>query len=234
MARVRWGTATAVDARGTRWPVPAVHEDGCLRMTVEESILRAAQYPLALDPLVGAEFGMDTPVPAPGVGAEWQPAVASDGANYLVVWTFQRDATTTNDIYAARIGSTGALLDPFGIAIATATNAQANPAVAFANGTFLVVWENGSGNQSDIHGARLSAGGVLLNTNPIVISAATGSQTKPAVAASGGTFLVVWEDTRNVGQDIFGARVSAGGEVLDGAGLALASHFSPQGEPAVG
>jgi hypothetical protein len=64
------------------------------------------------------EFLIDTS----GVHAEAVPAVAFDGANYLVTWMDYRSGSS--DIYAARVTPQGTVLDPSGIPVSTAADDQ--------------------------------------------------------------------------------------------------------------
>lgn len=108
-------------------------------------------------------------------------------------------------------------------------------AVASNGKGYLVVWEN----QGDIYGARVSRTGFLLDTNPIVISAAASEQFAPAVASDGSNYLVVWQQCRDAGSgcdfvDIYGARISFEGSVLDAGGLVISAvPTASQGRPVV-
>ena len=85
-------------------------------------------------------------------------------------------------------------MDTNGIAICTKTNSQFHPAVA-ANGTnYLVVWEDYSADGNDIYGARVSAGGLLLDLDGIPISTAFNAQSSPVVTSVNGEFFVAWQD----------------------------------------
>jgi hypothetical protein len=115
------------------------------------------------------------------------------------------------------------------------TPAQAGPAPAFDGTNFLAVWDKYTTNY-DIYGARVTAGGEVLGESPLF--AALGEQVFSAVAFRAGEYLVVWRDTRtgsgpNPGTDIYGARVSPQGTVLDPQGIALCTVTNVQGEPAV-
>src|SRR5262249_26203056 len=68
-------------------------------------------------------------LPAPD--DQFNPAVASDGSGFLVVWTDQRSFGSGRGIYGARVSAAGEMLDPGGILICTVSNSQSSPAVAF-------------------------------------------------------------------------------------------------------
>jgi hypothetical protein len=110
------------------------------------------------------------------------------------------------------------------------------PAVAFDGVTYLAVWqEQRPGASRDIYAARVSEAGVVLDPLGIPISKAAGSQWAPAVAFDGSSFVVVWRDDRSVstGPDVYGARVSAAGVLLDPGGMPISSAPGAQLTPAI-
>jgi hypothetical protein len=148
------------------------------------------------------------------------PAVAFDGDNYLVVWSLD------SVIRCARVSTAGVVLDtPF-----TVTNAPgAAPAVAFDGTNYLVAW----GGQ-DLYASRVTPGGVVLDPNGILVSGATGVQEFPAIASEGANCLITWQDMRPGGYlDIYGARVTPSGSVLDPGGIAISTATYSQWYPAV-
>ncbi len=102
--------------------------------------------------------------------------------------------------------------------------AQTAPALA-SNGTdYLAVWADDRAGDVDIYGARVSAGGSVLDSTGIAIGTAVNSQQAPAVAFDGTNYFVVWSDgRRGSGTDIYGARVSQAGAVLDANGVAVSA-----------
>jgi hypothetical protein len=67
----------------------------------------------------------------------------------------------------------------------------------------------------------------------IPISTHTGAQRAPVGAFDGTNFLLVWEDSRNTNNEIYGARVSPAGAVLDLQGLAIGNSASDLFAPAI-
>lgn len=93
-----------------------------------------------------------------------QPAVASDGTDFLVVWMDRRNAIAgaySSDIYGSRVTAAGAVLDPNGIPIEVNTIgkqvANEAPAVAFSPGAgrYFVVWSAAPTGAKDAASAEL-------------------------------------------------------------------------------
>jgi hypothetical protein len=157
-------------------------------------------------------------------GAQSSPSVAFDGTNSLVTWTDCRN-DPSGDIYAARVTPQGAVLDPSGIAVSTAAEAQSSPTVAFDGVNSLVTWTDRRSDPSeDIYAARVTPQGTVLDPSGIVVSAAANTQECPFVAFDDSNFLVAWFDTRSTGYgDVYAARVTPQGVVLDPSGIAVST-----------
>ncbi len=164
------------------------------------------------------------------------PEVISYSNQWLTVWRDRRNGNY-NDIYGSRISASGIVTDEDGILIGSSVPAQSKPAVAFDGTNYLVVWQEdrGGGPPFDIYGMRVTPGGYYLDTDPIPISTVSGSQEYPAVAFDNdSTFLVVWQDDRSGSDyDIYGARVSTSGNVLDPPGIAISTATGRQRFPSV-
>jgi hypothetical protein len=160
-------------------------------------------------------------------GDQVTPAVAFNGTDYLVLW--QHQTPGSRDLYGARISPQGVVLDSGGFAISAAPGIQQQPAIASDGANFLVVW---SGERDvDIYAVRVTGTGTVLDTAGIHIPSAAGSQTCPAVEYDGASFVVVWQDQRGDGQDIYGARVTPQGSILDT--FVVTTRHGNQLEPAL-
>jgi len=162
-------------------------------------------------------------------GLHSQPLVAFDGTNYLVVW--RRDFVVPG-IFGARVSTSGIVLDtpPFFI------SAGSSPALSFDGMNYLVVWEKAIGwpENYDIFCTRVTQAGVILDTTGIAVCTDTCYQRYPAVSFDGMNYLIVWEDERNSPfPDIYGARVSPSGLVLDTLGIPVSTTDSSQRYPSV-
>ena len=112
---------------------------------------------------------------------------------------------------------------------------QGYSAVAFNGTNYLVVWADEESGSWDIYGTRVNPSGEVLDPAGIAISAGTCSERFPAVTSDGSNWLVVWRDGRNSAYyyDIFCARVSEAGIVLDPGGIAICTVDNEQNNPAV-
>jgi hypothetical protein len=166
-------------------------------------------------------------------GAQVAPRVAWDGANFLVVWQDGRGAD--QDVYAARVTTGGVVRDPAGFVVSAAPGDQRRPDIAGAGTGSFVAWEdtrNGP-NNDDIYGARINSSAVVQDALGIDVGTAGGNQGAPAVAWDGTNALVAFEDRRTGDADIYASRVSAAGQLLDGAGIAVHQGTGAQTQPTV-
>lgn len=164
------------------------------------------------------------------------PSVVFAGNNYLVAWQDARNGGPYHaDIYGARVSQAGAVLDPTGIAISTATATQGSPSVSFDGTNIFVTWgDTRSGISADIYGARVDQRGFVRDPDGIAISVAAYSERSPAAVSDGTNHLVVWEDFRSASRpDIYCARVHQSGNVLDSMGIAVSIGANGQTHPDV-
>jgi len=179
---------------------------------------------LGRDALAAPSIGPENPVPTPQRMplATTEPTAAFDGENFLVVWYGGVGA-----VFGARVrASDGTLLDQAAFTIAQAPSPApwipTAPSVAFDGTNFVVVWSQGpAGGNGEVHGARVTPGGVLLDGPaeaggfPIATSSSLG-ESQPRVAFDGTNYFVAWNES-SATSSVLGARVSPAGVRLDGA-----------------
>jgi MYXO-CTERM domain-containing protein len=137
-----------------------------------------------------------------------EPAVASDGTNYLVLWD-NGNGKPTNLGVSVVDGATGAAspqqLFPVN---------SYEPAAVFGGSQYLALWSasDSTGTNVYVFGARFDRQGNMLDTTPIQVMT-TGSTTSynVKVATDGTDFLAVWQAS----SVIMAARIDKDGKVLD-------------------
>jgi hypothetical protein len=158
-------------------------------------------------------------------------AVAADGSAYLSVWSdHYHGAQDDRQVTGATVSTQGTVLQG-GIPVAPNTGkAKAAPDVAFDGTNYLVVWEDNRGSTWDLYGLRISPAGVPVGAE-FPISTQGDNQRFPAATFDGTSYLVVWQDDRGMGWDIYGARVTTGGVVQSD--FAVATGIGDQSQPDV-
>ena len=140
----------------------------------------------------------------PSIAASEMPDV------YLVAWVDGR--TDDPDIYGQRIAWNGALLSSE-FAISAQPDYQVGARVAYdpEYDQYLAVWVSYAGDQRDIYGQRLSAGGLPLEAPwPIEADGHTNAYPDVAYSSDAGCFVAVWDDfEQNVME---GRRIPAAGD----------------------
>lgn len=235
MPFIKMGGIEVVDATGWRARLPASIEGSRVIIEVPESILKGAAYPVAIDPTIGPELVLGACME---LNPQYLASVGWNGSNYLVSWNDERRGH--QDLYAARVTTTGYVLDPTGIAITTNLTSGENLSQISSDGTnYFIVWtdaRNSAWASADIYGARVNKSGVLLDTNSVLISSALGNQGRPDVGWNGTNYLVAWEDDRAFQSgtaDIYAARVSPSGAVLETNGIVVAQRSTLENRPRV-
>ena len=147
-----------------------------------------------------------------------------DGTNWFVIWG------GTGDILGTRISSAGNILDPGGIIVSPpGTDAYYNR-LEFDGTDHVIVYSN----SEDLWAARITPSGNLLDPNGIDISVQNVYDEEfPAIAYGNGNFFIAFMDDRNggFGSDIYGARLTSSGTLLDTDGLLLSASANKQTFP---
>jgi len=151
-----------------------------------------------------------------------RPVVLFHNGKYIVIWEDIRNSYSGYDIYMTEVATDGTVLDLQGKLISRSGNEQYWPHIVF-NGidNFFGVWHDYRNNNWDIFGARINKDGYLIDTFAFPVSELPNQQIFPRVTFDGTNYFVVWNDSRYGQWDVFGARVSQNGDVLDPFGILI-------------
>ena len=176
--------ATWVDASRTSWSVPVSWDGRAIVMRVPASVLDRSSFPAVLDPVIGPERAVDSPVAGFTGGAASEPAIARGGSNYLVVWTDDRNGSgRETEIWATRVSSNGTPLDSRGISIARTSVLEHEPALTWTGSEWLVAWTREDATNAGIGAATVSPAGVVTDLG--IVANTSGFESQPALASAG-------------------------------------------------
>ena len=180
---LRYGNAFVVRA-GRKLPIEVTHVEGGLELKVPRELVEApGAFPMIIDPVVSTEVPLNPTltgsVPLPG--NEHSPAIALNGMGQpMVVWVDDRRQIGT-DIFGARLSSSGALLDPQGIAVATDRLRLLEPTLCGDDNGWLVAFVSETVGGYQVRAVRVDVNGVPAA--PFDID----SGREPSLAAKGST-----------------------------------------------
>lgn len=193
----------------------------------------------------GQRVGGEIVISSAGPRMAYQPKVAhafSAGA-YLVVWENYTLGGVSSDIAGQLVSGDGSLLGSnFTIAPGTWSFNMKQPDLAYnrARNEFLVVWqqEEKSTGRIDVHGRRITGGGLPLFPASMEIARYLKSSTEPAVAAipkpsGSGRYLVAWELRQGPNNRDIMARVVNGDGTMAPGGFVINDLGADEFQPAV-
>lgn len=162
------------------------------------------------------------------------PRVHADGARWIVTYHshWSHDDSRSDALYnfVYPNGSFTTAVNP-----TTQSGGAGTPDVAWSGSKFLFVWRSNTlSNANNYISGRIMNPDGTFATGGFVIAEAPGRQLRPVVGWDGASFVVAWDDQRNQQAffdertDIYGARVSAAGAVLDPSGFPI--YVGPQGD----
>ena len=131
------------------------------------------------------------------LGAQREPRVAFDGAQYWVVWRDDTEGFSNYDVRGARVGTDGTVLDTTPVPIATETSRQDDIVIAALGDGFstFVLWEDfRNGDDSDLFGTFLNGNGSVTTPSGAVVTAEANDDDDAALTALGpGNMMLVYE-----------------------------------------
>jgi hypothetical protein len=114
---------------------------------------------------VGSEFRVNTHT----LGEQFNPAVASDGSNFVVTWQSYLQDGSGNGVFGQRLNNAGAPIGSEFQVNTYTTQSQSSPAVAaHADGTFVVAWDSylQDGSSFGVFGQRFSTATPTITPAP--------------------------------------------------------------------
>jgi hypothetical protein len=171
---------------------------------------------------------------------QFDPKVVYGDQTFFVTWR-QGGGFSSYKVHAARVTTSGTVLDASGIAVTgtSTTNDQYDPAVGFDGTNFVVVWGQDFVSGGRILARRFSPSGAGLDPTSGIVVSSLGSSSwstplrAPAVAFDGTNYFVVWQDLGSGNQDLKANRLTPAGVVLDGNGFPIATAPASETTPAV-
>jgi predicted lipoprotein with Yx(FWY)xxD motif len=164
-----------------------------------------------------------------------KPDICSDGADGVIIVWYDYRATTDFNIYAQRVGPSGAIVWVVDGIVMNNNVAydQINPKIVSDGlGGAIMVWQDYvTGTTSDIYAQRIAADAAInWPATGYVICGADSNQTSPAMASDGNLGAVVaWQDYRNGNYDIYaqGFDVAGIGIQIGSPPIGSALYLSP-------
>ncbi|MCX6842017.1 MAG: hypothetical protein NTX53_07050 [candidate division WOR-3 bacterium] len=162
-----------------------------------------------------------------------EPTIAFGDTFFLVAW--QEGDYSQMDILGRRVTVGGSVLDPTCIKVAQFADQQEQAAATFDGTNYLVTWLDIDYDYNQtMRARRVTTAGVLLDPNQIRICPTHTAAGAPAACYSGASFVVAWDDGwSSGGADVYCARVSSAGTVIDTNGIVLPLGADAQQLPAV-
>jgi hypothetical protein len=169
-----------------------------------------------ISPLTGQAMGAEFAISA-AQGYQFDPAVAFDGTNYLVVWDQGVWVPQSAGVYAARVSPAGNVMDSGGFAIYSdpINGAREHQAAVVFDGTnYVVLWRyfQPDGLHANLHAMRVSTSGLLLDGTAssggvAVTTGPNNSVGLPTATMFSGNVLVAWVGDCGNGCGLYGARL---------------------------
>jgi hypothetical protein len=153
------------------------------------------------------------------------PSVTACGSDYLVAWAQPYSVNGSYPVHAVlyrQLGRQGQLPDSAPMLASYSPDRQEWPRLASDGSDYLAVWlETRRYAQAEtiaLCGARLTAAGAVLDSQPIrIVEAEPPGLEPPRIAHGGGCYLTIWRSDSS----IYGRRISPAGALLDTAAFKL-------------
>ena len=159
-----------------------------------------------------------------------QPSVACGASGCLALWVDRRDGTILGaDLYGAIIGAGFSVGEDF--PVFALDRQQVEPAVVAAGAGWFAVWRDNSIGLQYPYGARIAADGSLIDPDGILLATGNNAQVDSVNARSDDGWLLLWSDSRAVGNDVLGVRFDPAGAKIDDSPRTISGAARQQNQP---
>ncbi|MEO0593722.1 MAG: putative metal-binding motif-containing protein [Myxococcota bacterium] len=185
-ARVRIGPAFLVDAAGKRTAIESRATQQGVRYVVPQALLAQATYPVALDPIISPEFGVDERISDHTYSSQRLKFASGSDAGAVVAWV--KRGSLQNTLSFARLSPDGALQDRAGRVVSTNASEGWVFSVAAHDEKALIAWVDPD---RVLQGALIElASGAVVATQQLDASV---SMNAIAIGTNGSDFLVAYD-----------------------------------------
>ena len=169
-------------------------------------------------------------------GDDDNPKAAGSSSGWIVCWEDNR--TTPTQIYRARVGPDGRVLDPDGVAVYPSSDTQSQPSVALDSATCFVCWSDTPSSMiltEDVVARRFDLNGNPLDAQPFPVCQSAPYQRSIRLARTPTGFMSVFEQSgaQVYNPDLYIAPLDADGEITPTGQIALKADAGWDVEPAI-
>jgi hypothetical protein len=152
----------------------------------------------------GSMIGSNVRLTSNSASSEF-PSLVWTGSEYGVSWKEDRDGN--NEIYFARIDSSGTKVDPPGdVRVTSNVFTSYSPSLSWSGDEYGVIWIDGRDGNSEVYFARLDSSGSKIGTDARLINDSAISD-DPKLVWTGTEYGFAWEDTRDGNREIYFAPI---------------------------
>ncbi len=218
--RLRLGPAVAVDAHGKRWKLQTTAQENMAQITLPETVLASAAFPLAVDPEIGVE--VDLPNDPNGTGlnsvTDETPAAIEVLSEDLLVAIWH--GSSSDDLYAVRVNlNDHSVLDPSGYLIQEDAAPTYYLRLVKQGDKLAVMWRgfgSDGGTESALHQSILDADLTSIShTTPQKVGDLASNYSFDLIPYGSSSFLAVWaDDSYSIYGKVIGQDGSMGSDLL--------------------
>ncbi|MGC8861560.1 MAG: hypothetical protein ACP5R5_02170 [Armatimonadota bacterium] len=169
-------------------------------------------------------------------GDDLNPKIAGGANGWIVVWEDNRAAPS--QIYRARLGPDGRVIEPDGVAVYASSSKQVEPSLAFDATECLVCWSDNPSSMilnEDVIARRFDLAGHPLDAQPFSICQSAPYQRSIRLARTPTAFMAVFQqsDGQEYNPDLYIAPLDADGNITPAGEIPLKTDSGWDVEPAI-